>query len=252
MLRLALAWLVAVAGAPAVAPAVPADPPGDTRTEAAAGDRMRKFAVHLESSAERERTALARELHDEFGSVFTALSLNCNQALQDLPPESVAARERLLEMNGLIGRAMDSMQRLLADLRPQVLDDLGLNAALASEVRAFGARTGIESSLRVPEDEPELAPERARALFRVVQEALTNVARHAQATRVSVSLERAGSDLVLEVRDDGRGIARDRITDPGSYGILGMQERVELLGGRFDIQGSPGRGTRVRAVLPSA
>lgn len=243
LLRVALAWLLATG--PAVSTAAV-----DT-TDSPSGERLRKLAVHLQSSAEQERTALARELHDEFGSMFTALSLNCDQALQILPPDGDAARERLLEMSGLIGQAMGSMERLIGDLRPQILDDLGLVAAIESEVRSFGVRAGITSEIQLPEGEVELAAERATALFRVTQESLTNVARHAGASRVWVELRRVGAGLSLEVRDNGRGIAPDKIADPKSYGILGMQERVRLLGGRFEVEGSPGRGTRVYVTLPA-
>ncbi len=243
LLRVALAWFVAAS--PGVTAAMAGDP-----GEAASGDLLRKFAGHVQCAAERERTALARELHDEFGSVFTALSLNCTQVLRILPPEDTAARERLLEMNGLIEQGLGSMARLIADLRPQVLDDLGLGPAIESEVRAFGRRTGIARTVRVPEEEVALAPERATALFRVVQESLTNVARYAGASCVQVVLRRIDANLSLEVRDDGRGITPDKIADPNSYGILGMRERMQLLGGDFEIEGSPGRGTRVHVTLP--
>ncbi len=243
LLRVALAWLVAAS------PGVTTAMAGDSG-EAASGDLLRKFAVHVQYATERERTVLARELHDEFGSVFTALSLNCDQVLRTLPPEDTAARERLLEMNGLIEQALDSMERLVTDLRPQVLDDLGLGPAIESEVRTFGKRTGIACTVRAPEEEVALAPEQAAALFRVVQESLTNVARYAGASCVQVVLRRVDANLSLEVRDDGRGIAPDKIADPNSYGILGMRERMQLLGGHFEIEGSPGRGTRVRVTLP--
>lgn len=243
LLRVVLAWFVAAS--PGVTTAMAGDP-----GEAVSGDLHRKFAVHVQCATERERTALARELHDEFGSVFTALSLNCTHVLRTLPPENTAAHERLSEMNELIEQALNSMERLITDLRPQVLDDLGLRPAIESEVRAFGKRTGIACTIRTPEEEVALAPERAAALFRIVQESLTNVARYAGASCVQVVLRRIDANLSLEVRDDGRGIEPDKIADPNSYGILGMRERMQLFGGHFEIEGSPGRGTRVHATLP--
>ncbi len=244
LLRVAMAWFLTAsqAGLPAGA--------GDVadRTQ---DDRLRRLAVHVQCSTEQERAALARELHDELGSVLTALSLDCTQALGALPASESTVRERLVEMNGLIDQAMDSMTRLVSGLRPQALDDIGLVAAIECGAREFQQRTGVACQVEVPEDDIVLDTPRITALFRVVQESLTNVARHAQASHVELSLRHTHHRVLLEIRDDGCGISPEAIAGPTSFGILGMRERIELLDGTFQIHGTPGRGTRVRVTIPT-
>lgn len=245
LLRVAMAWLLTASPAGLAAGALEA-------TDRNQDDRLRRLAVHVQSSTEQERAALARELHDELGSVLTALSLDCSQALGALPASESTVRGRLVEMNALIDQAMGTMTRVVSGLRPQALEDVGLVAAIEGGAREFQQRTGIACLAELPPDDIALDAPRATALFRVFQESLTNVARHAQASRVVVSLNRQRDLLLLEVRDNGCGISRRAIAGPTSYGILGMRERVELLHGTFQIDGTPGRGTRVRVTMPAA
>jgi len=142
------------------------------------------------------------------------------------------------------------MRKILVQLRPEMLDDLGLKAALEWQVQEFQTRSGIETHFAFALDEGGLDAERTMAVYRIVQESLTNVARHAHASRVEVSVTHADGHVLLRVRDDGRGIAPDEMRKAKSFGILGMRERALMFGGDVDISGAPGRGTTVSVRVP--
>jgi signal transduction histidine kinase len=143
-----------------------------------------------------------------------------------------------------------SVRRIATELRPGILDDLGLMAAVEWAAQEFEARTGTKCHLDLPDGDIVIDPERTTAIFRIFQETLTNVTRHAEATRVDVRLGRENGNIVLEVRDNGRGIAEEQLSSSRSLGILGMRERALLLGGEFTIRGAPGKGTTVRVLIP--
>jgi signal transduction histidine kinase len=161
-----------------------------------------------------------------------------------------ALAEKVKSMSGLVDEMVRSVRRIAAELRPGVLDDLGLVAAIEWQVREFQKRTGIGCKLYTALDNVALPPELSTAVFRILQETLTNVARHAQASHLTVSLAAKAKLLVLEVQDNGRGITEVERIHSKSFGLVGMRERAMILGGDFDIRGAPGKGTTVTVSIP--
>jgi signal transduction histidine kinase len=201
---------------------------------------------------EEERTKIARELHDDLGQSLTALKMDVGGLLAMTPLSSASEplRSRIMRTLDL---TVTSVQRISSELRPSVLDDLGLFPAIEAEASRFEERTGIECELSLP-DEAELHLDGAAvtAVYRIVQEALTNVSRHANATRVELRLRQRSDELLLEIRDDGRGITAEEVRDPFSLGLIGIRERADLVGGTVHIEGVSGRGTIVSVRIPSA
>jgi signal transduction histidine kinase len=218
-------------------------------------EQLRALAGRLQVAREEERSRVAREIHDVLAQELTRLNLDLNWLRGHLlkPDRTASVKEldaRLREMSQTVDSAIDCVQRIATELRPVVLDSLGLSAAVEWQARDFHARNGIECSTTLRA--LELVPSRdtATAAFRILQESLTNVSRHAGATRVDILLEQSGADLVLRVRDNGRGIPPDAASDPRSVGLAGMRERALLLGGQFEVRGRPGLGTTVEVHLP--
>ena len=204
----------------------------------------------LERSREEERTRLARELHDSLGGALTGLKMDLAQ-LRRLPPGDHAGREeRLTALMALVDETVTVMRRISSDLRPPALDELGLSSAVEWLVMEFQRRSGLECRLALDADQLELDPDRAIAAFRIVQEALTNVGRHAEATLVEVGLGVEAGCLRLVVRDNGRGIDPERQANTQTLGLAGMRERVRLLRGELVIDSAPGRGTAVTVMIP--
>ena len=208
---------------------------------------MQALSDRLLVVQEEERGRIARELHDDLGQSLTALKMDVIGLLQSVrsdTPSPIADR---------IVRTIDStvtaVQRISAELRPSVLDDLGLLAAVEAEAALFEERTGIECELSLP-PETSLAAASANAIFRIVQEALTNVARHSNASRVELRLRERADEILLEIRDDGRGISRAEIDDRRSLGLISIRERAHLIGGTVLIEGVAGRGTIVSLRIP--
>ena len=208
--------------------------------------RYRKLSTHLQQVRERERTVIAREIHDELGQSLTALKID----LSLLRPGAEGFEERRREMSGLIDQTIGTVQRITAELRPGVLDDLGLEAAAEWQVESFMARTGIACTFTAEGRSGALDRDRSTAMFRILQESLTNVARHAAATRVTVALHQEVKGASMEVRDDGRGLPAAELGNPRSYGLIGMQERAAEFGGQVVFQSAPGGGTVVLARIP--
>jgi PAS domain S-box-containing protein len=220
-----------------------------TRNEAASRERV-------EVAREEERRRIARELHDELGSALTRVRWDIEALEQavttDSPLASSVVHERFSETTRLVDSTIESVQRLAAELRPTILDDLGLVASLEAQVQQFQRTTGITCRLDVLLDGDDREPTRdqATALFRIVQEALTNVARHARASLVNIVLERRDEELALEVRDNGVGIEPAASAKSTALGVLGMRERAALVEGHLDICGRPGRGTVLSVRVP--
>jgi PAS domain S-box-containing protein len=210
----------------------------------------------VEAAREEERTRIARELHDELGSTLTRVRWDIEALEKEVtagsPPTSPAIHDRFSDAARLVDSTIESVQRIAAELRPSILDDLGLVAALESQVQQFTRATGITCRLDVLLDVEGQEPtrEQATALFRIAQEALTNVSRHARASLVNVILEERDGDLALEVRDNGVGIIPEAIAEPSALGILGMRERAALVEGHVDVSGRPGKGTVVTVRIP--
>lgn len=218
-------------------------------------DRLRTLSGRLEVVREEERARIARELHDELGVGLTCLKIDLSQA-NTIVSEVEGSRlrrklsEKIRAMIEQVEGTITDVQRIVSELRPGVLDDLGLVAAIEWQSQEFQRLTGITCTCTATAEDIEVEPERATAVFRICQEALTNVARHAHATAVRVSLQEQGGSLLLSVSDDGKGIPDQKISDPRSFGLLGMRERAALLGGEVTITGSPEKGTTITMRLP--
>jgi signal transduction histidine kinase len=216
---------------------------------------LQRLSAQLMSAQEAERARLARELHDELGQALTAVSLNLAEVLKGLPSEAIPRLgEKLVEARSLTDQALDLVRRMALDLRPGILDDLGLVAALRWHLNRWTKTSDVEADFHVVNADTRLDPEVETALYRIVQEAMTNVAKHAQATKVRVCLERKSSAIVASVEDNGRGFAAmepsARETPEHGVGLLGMRERVALLGGEFNLRSRPGHGTQLSVVIP--
>src|SRR6266568_2556853 len=197
----------------------------------------------------------AREIHDEFGQMLTGFKMDFFW-LDKRPTETKtkvgrpALTEKVKSMSGLVDEMVRAVRRIAAELRPGVLDDLGLVPAIEWQVREFQKRTGIGCKVSTALDNVALPPQLSTAVFRILQETLTNVARHAQASHLTVSLGAKAQRLVLDVQDDGRGITEVERTHSKSFGLVGMRERAMILGGDFDIRGAVGKGTTVTVSIP--
>ena len=219
--------------------------------------QLRALSARLQSVREEERVKVAREIHDELGQVLTALKINLDWlerklGLRDTDPSLNPLLDRVVESAEIADSAISSVQRIASELRPSLLDNLGLDAALEQEARRFEQRSGIACRVNLPANSVELPTEAATALFRIFQEALTNVARHAQATEVRAALQSEPELVVLLVEDNGQGIHAEALTDARSLGLLGMRERAAVLGGEVSIVAIQPHGTRVTLRLPHA
>ncbi len=222
---------------------------GELRLQASSS-RLRALASRLESVREEERTRIARELHDELGQALTALKFDLATLAGRLPKRNQGLRADAQAMSNQIDTTIKLVRRISTELRPGMLDDLGLAAAIEWQGQEFAARTGIECRVRLPEQELVSSREQATAIFRIFQETLTNVARHAKATKVEVDLELVGEATRLRVRDNGQGFDNAEVKGKHSLGLLGMEERAEILGGTFEVESAIGQGTTVTVVIP--
>jgi signal transduction histidine kinase len=214
-------------------------------------ENLRALAGHLQSVREEERIHIAREIHDELGQALTGLKFDLASFAKSFADDSAQTRlERQQGLNTAIDRIINSVRRISSGLRPEVLDEIGLAAAFEWQAREFQRRTGIRCQINIPAHFVDPDKERSTALFRILQELLTNVARHANATRVNVSLCERGAALALIVEDNGRGIREDEIDGRKSLGFLGLRERVLAFGGTIDAKGDEGKGTKVTVQIP--
>ena len=217
---------------------------------------LHALSLRLELAREEERARVARELHDELGQVLTSLKLEFSWLVDQLkksePKPGIQLVNKLQSLIGLIEISIQSVRQISGDLRPAVLDHLGLRDAIQWEATKVEARTGIRCRVATELKHDLGDRTRALALFRILQEALTNVVRHAHAGAVRIGLRQRGGALTLIVKDNGRGITRAELSSVDSIGLLGMSERARLLGGRVKIAGVPGRGTTVTVQVPAA
>jgi PAS domain S-box-containing protein len=214
-------------------------------------DQLRELSSALQTIREEEKTRIARELHDELGQALTALKMDAAAIANELDPAEEALRERSDGMMQLIDATVASVRRISADLRPVMLDTLGLVPTLEWLTREFSGRTGIHADLDIPDENLGVGGESATAIFRIVQESLTNVARHAGASKVAVEVVHEDGTVVVRVRDDGKGIVEQAARNPRSFGLLGMRERAYVLGGDLKVSRAPQGGTLVEAVIPA-
>jgi signal transduction histidine kinase len=213
-------------------------------------DRLRELTFHVEAAREEERVRIAHEIHDELGQALTALKLDLARLAPRLRPEQKVLIESTATMVAIANTAIESVRRITTELRTPVLDDLGLVAALEWQAQEFEQRTGIACRLTETVGGLAAGPALDTALFRICQEILSNVTRHASATAVEIRLEEDGGAVVLTVRDNGRGITDSEQVDRRSLGLLAIRERAALLGGEATIVGRPGEGTSVTLRLP--
>lgn len=212
-------------------------------------EELAAFASEASGVREQEKSRIARELHDELAQTLTALKMDTIWVRQRLADDPAGATAKLSQMLAMLDASVAATRRIASDLRPLVLDDLGLVPAIEWLVQNFTQRTGVPCELDVDES-LELAEPFATAVFRIVQESLVNVGKHARATLVRVRVAREGADMVLEVQDNGVGF---RTADPRpaqSLGLLGLRERAHLLKGQLSVTSVPGGGTTVRASIP--
>jgi PAS domain S-box-containing protein len=215
-------------------------------------EQLRYLSAHLQFAIEKERMYIARDIHDELGQLLTALKMDLFWLKSKINNKNQKAILLKIEsMSELIDGAVKTVQEISAELRPGLLDDLGLPAAIEWQTCEFWKKTGIkcELNLNLPEDFI-LDQDISTAIYRIFQEALTNIVRHANATFMKISLKKEKDNIVLEVRDNGRGITKDEISNAKSYGLTGIRERVYLLGGEVNINGIAGEGTTLKVSIP--
>lgn len=215
-------------------------------------ETLRKLAAHLQTVREEQRAEIAREIHDEMGQGLTAMKIDLVRLRSRLEGSESKVTDLLGSLLGSLDATMTAVQRIMAELRPSVLDDLGLAAAIEWLARQFTERTGIACDLDLPDAGPDLSQDARTALFRILQESLNNVARHAGATTVMVTLRHGDDSTRLLVEDDGKGISQQEVESPRSFGLLGMRERAAVFGGTLSIRSEAGIGTRVCVTIPMA
>jgi PAS domain S-box-containing protein len=212
--------------------------------------QLRALATHLHTVREEEAIRIAREIHDELSPALTALMMDLSQLASGLTTDQKPLVGKIEIMSKLVETIIQSMRKIAGELRPGVLDDLGLVAAIEWQVQEFQTRTGIRCEAILPVEDIALDSARSTTIFRVSQEILTNVTRHSSASRVKISLREEAGNVILEAHDNGKGIAESEISSSKSLGLLGIRERALLFGGELKISGIPGQGTTVIVRIP--
>lgn len=198
---------------------------------------------------EEEQKRVARDLHDEMGAILTALNISVSMLAEKISAESPQRKKEMAYLEKLVAEGIRTMRQIVSRLRPTLLDAVGLAFAIEQYVREFRENLGIECNLRFPADEPKLSKQKNVTLFRIVQEALTNVAKHAQASKVDITLSDWEDNYILTVKDNGRGF------DPNlqkalSFGLVGIKERAAMAGGKAEVISQIGKGTTIRVSMP--
>lgn len=214
-------------------------------------EQLRELSRQTQLAIEEDRKRIAREIHDQLGQELSLFQLELGLIEDQLSSGQKDLRNKLKSMSNLVDSSIMTVQRISSDLRPTLLDNLGLGAAVEWAAKEFQKRTRIRCLASIEPPELKLDQDRSTALFRILQEALTNVLRHAKATRVSVRLTKKDDAVVLTIRDDGTGIALRRINDAKSVGLTGMRERVRPWGGKIFITGEPDKGTELTINVPT-
>ncbi len=215
-------------------------------------EELRELGNAAHEAREQEKSRVSRELHDELGQELTALQMDVAWFKQRLPEADPILIAKLDKMEALLNRTVTATRRIAADLRPLVLDDLGLMPAIEWLLEGFMQRTGIECKLKISGEEFHGSDAQASAVFRIVQESLNNVAKHARASRVEIAIGQGDAQISVSVLDDGVGFVLDEARKPTSFGLVGLRERASMLGGRANIITTPGKGTQVEVSFPVA
>lgn len=212
--------------------------------------QLRELTSYLESAREKERTRIAREIHDELGQALTGMKMELHCCFQKLPKDDQSLVERAKGLLELIDENVCLVQRISSELRPGLLDNLGLAAAIEWQAAQLQERTGLKFAFLSEPEEIVLDQTPSTALFRIFQETCTNITRHANATNVEILLKETPEEVELRISDDGRGITEEEISHPKSFGLMGIKERVLSLGGEVEISGVENQGTTVRVRIP--
>ena len=212
--------------------------------------QLRNLTAHLQSVREEERTLIAREMHDELGQALTAMKMDLSWLDKRLPKDQKPLFEKTKSMSKLADATLQTVKKISGELRPGLLDDLGLPAAIEWQAEEFHTRTGTKCEITVDPEDIILDKDRSTAIFRIFQETLTNVARHAKATKVKVSLKEKAGKIELKVRDNGKGITEEQVSNPTSFGLIGIRERTYYLGGNVVIKGLKDKGTTLTIRIP--
>ena len=213
-------------------------------------EQLRRLVANIQSVREEERKFVAREIHDELGQSLTALKMDLFWLRKNLDEKKESLASRIGTLTDLLDTTIQTVKRISTDLRPGVLDDLGLTAAIEWQLEDFRTRSHIDCYLDNEFEDLPLDGEQAVNLFRVFQESLTNVARHARASRLLVRIKKNDSKVFMEIKDNGCGLNRNILSDPESLGLMGMRERIHAVGGRISIRGILDEGTRIRVIMP--
>jgi two-component system sensor histidine kinase UhpB len=213
-------------------------------------EQLRNLAAHLQNAREQERTSVAREIHDELGQILTALKIDLSWVNKRLRKDQDTLLGKTESMDRIIDSTIKTVKRISTELRPGILDNLGLVAAIEWQADEFRKRTGIKCKVRADFAEKALKQNYSTGIFRICQEALTNVSRHANATEVNVDLKDRDGEIELEICDNGKGIKKEQRSNNKSFGLIGIKERAHFLGGRAEFKGAPGKGTRLTVKIP--
>jgi signal transduction histidine kinase len=222
------------------------------KIEAAQRERLRQmqiFSEKLQAAREEEQKQIARELHDELGGALTGIKYDLLWLGKQIAMKGIV-KERYEAIRAMVDTTTITVQRISSGLRPKILDTVGLEAAVEWHTREFTKRTSIEVKLKQTDKLPSLDDTMTTGVYRIIQEALTNVARHSEATRAEVTMRLNNGDLQVEITDNGKGIDQEMIVHPESLGLLSMQERARMLGGKIEITSSPGKGTCIVLNTP--
>ena len=211
---------------------------------------IRQLSDHLQKIREEERTSMAREIHDELGQQLTVLKMDISWLNKKLNLADETIKHKLKSLNEMLDGTVKTVRRISSELRPSLLDDMGLIAAIEWQLNEFEQRSGIRTSLSAPEIEKQLPDSVRTGLFRIFQESLTNIARHANAKSVKVRLQHKKGKIVLSIEDDGKGFDKKKTAAKRTLGILGMRERTLMIGGEYEIKSMPGKGTTVLVAIP--
>jgi signal transduction histidine kinase len=209
-------------------------------------EEVRRLASHLREIREEERTNMSREIHDQLGQQLTVMKMDISWLHKKMLTAEKPIQNRMNDLKNMMDDTVKLVRRIASDLRPSLLDDMGLIAAIEWHVAEFEKRSGIAIELTGIKEEPALSKEYRINLFRIVQESLTNVGRHSDATKVVIDLEVHENRLMLSIKDNGKGFDPVEAGKKGSLGLLGMRERAAVIGGNYELWSSPGKGTLVQ------
>lgn len=213
-------------------------------------EQLREFSSHIQDAKEQERLRIAREVHDEIGGLLTAIKMDLAWMKQRLPKDNPILAEKTTAIENLVDKAATAARNLAHSLRPGYLDSFGIVAAIEMEANEFQQRTGVKCVLGHTDDDIELSPDVSIALFRIFQEALTNIMKHAQANEVKVSIYSRENGVDLTISDNGLGFSEPDRLKPRSFGLRGIQERVAHFGGEVKITSTSGQGTMIAVTIP--